>query len=86
MRPPGDVPLTSRVPPIGRLSSGGRRASRGGGAGAAATIIRGGDHVLTIGAFGAPAEPTVSISGVTVTDGLARSSPESIPLFGKAGV
>jgi len=56
------------------------------GAGAASTIIRGGDHVLTIGAYGAASEPTVSISGVTVTGGLARSSPESIPLFGKAGV
>jgi hypothetical protein len=55
------------------------------GAGAASTIIRGGDHVLTIGAYGAPAEPTVSISGVTVTGGVARSSPESVPLFGKAG-
>lgn len=56
------------------------------GSGAASTVIRGGDHVLTIGAFGAPAEPTVSISGVTVTGGLARSSPESVPLLGKAGV
>ena len=55
------------------------------GSGAASTIIRGGDHVLTIGAYGAASEPTVSISGVTVTGGLARSSPVSIPLFGKAG-
>src|ERR1700759_2199040 len=56
------------------------------GSGAASTVIRGGDHVLTIGAYGAAAEPKVSISGVTVTGGLARSSPESVPLFGKAGV
>jgi hypothetical protein len=56
------------------------------GAGAASTIIRGGDHVLTIGAYGAASEPTVSISGVTVTGGVARSSPISVPLFGKAGV
>ena len=35
------------------------------GAGAASTIIRGGDHVLTIGTYGAASEPTVSISGVT---------------------
>lgn len=56
------------------------------GAGAAATVIRGGDHVLTIGTYGATSEPTVSISGVTVTGGVARSSPESVPLFGKAGV
>jgi len=55
------------------------------GAGAASTIIRGGDHVLTIGAYGAASEPTVSIGGVTVTGGLARSSPVSVPLFGKAG-
>lgn len=55
------------------------------GAGAAATVIRGGGHVLTIGAFKAPAEPTVSISGVTVTGGLARSSPESVPFQGKEG-
>ena len=55
------------------------------GAGAASTVIRGGDHVLTIGAYGAASEPTVSISGVTVTGGLARSSPVSVPLFGKAG-
>ena len=56
------------------------------GAGAAATIIRGGAHVLTIGAYGASSEPAVSVSGVTITGGVARSSPESVPLFGKAGV
>ena len=55
------------------------------GSGAASTIIRGGGHVLTIGAYGAASEPVVSISGVTVTGGLARSSPVSVPLFGKAG-
>ena len=55
------------------------------GTGAASTIIRGGDHVLTIGAYGASSEPTVSVSGVTVTGGVARSSPISAPLFGKAG-
>jgi hypothetical protein len=55
------------------------------GAGAGSTIIRGGDHVLTIGAFGAPSEPAVSISGVTITGGVARSSPESVPLWGKDG-
>src|ERR1700742_597766 len=56
------------------------------GAGAASTITRGGDHVLTIGAYGAASEPTVSISGVTVTGGLARSSPELVPVVGKARV
>lgn len=56
------------------------------GAGPTATIIRGGGSVLTIGAFGASSEPAVSISGVTITGGVARSSPESIPFTGRAGV
>ena len=56
------------------------------GAGAGSTIIRGGDHVLTIGAFGASSEPAVSISGVTITGGVARSSPVSDALFGVAGL
>jgi hypothetical protein len=56
------------------------------GAGAGSTIIRGGNHVLTIGALGASSEPTVSVSGVTITSGLARSSPESVPYWGKEGV
>jgi hypothetical protein len=56
------------------------------GAGPASTVIRGGGPVLTIGTFGAPAEPTVSISGVTITGGVTRSSPESVPFFGVDGV
>ena len=56
------------------------------GSGASSTIIRGGKHVLTIGALGATREPVVSISGVTITGGVARSSPLSVPLFGRAGV
>ena len=56
------------------------------GAGARATVIRGGGSVLTIGAYGASTEPTVSISGVTITGGVARSSPVSIPFTGEAGV
>jgi hypothetical protein len=56
------------------------------GAGAGSTVIRGGDHVLTVGALGASSEPTVSISGVTITGGLARSSPESVPYFKEEGV
>lgn len=40
------------------------------GAGAEATVISGGGPVLTIGAAGAASEPTVSISGVTITGGL----------------
>jgi hypothetical protein len=56
------------------------------GSGPRATVIRGGRSVLTIGTFGARTEPTVSISGVTITGGLARSSPESVPFTGKPGV
>jgi hypothetical protein len=56
------------------------------GAGAGPTVIRGGGSVLTIGAYGASAEPTVSISGVTITGGVARSSPESVPFIGEDGV
>jgi hypothetical protein len=56
------------------------------GSGASSTIIRGGGHVLTIGAFGASSEPVVSISGVTITGGVARSSPISKPFFGVRGL
>jgi hypothetical protein len=55
------------------------------GAGSASTIIHGGASVLTIGTFGASSEPTVSISGVTITGGVARSSPESVPFLGVDG-
>jgi len=55
------------------------------GAGAGSTVIRGGGSVLTIGAYGAATEPTVSITGVTITGGVARSSPVSIPFLGVAG-
>jgi hypothetical protein len=56
------------------------------GAGSGATTIRGGGPVLTIGTFGAPAEPTVTIDGVTITGGVSTSSPESVPFVGKANV
>ena len=56
------------------------------GAGAGQTTISGGGPVLTIGAFGASSEPTVSIDGVTITGGVTRSSPESVPLTGEEGV
>ncbi len=56
------------------------------GAGPGRTIISGGGPVLTIGTFGAASEPTVSIEGVTITGGVTRSSPESVPCTGKAGV
>jgi hypothetical protein len=56
------------------------------GAGPGHTIISGGGPVITIGAFGAAHEPSVSIHGVTITGGVTRSSPESVPCTGKAGV
>jgi hypothetical protein len=56
------------------------------GAGAASTVIRGGGSVVTIGVFGAPVEPTVRISGVTITGGIARSSPISVHATGQEGV
>jgi hypothetical protein len=56
------------------------------GAGAGATIINGGGPVVTVGSFGAQREPEVLIDGVTITGGVARSSPESIPFAGQDGV
>ncbi len=56
------------------------------GQGPDSTIIRGGGSVITIGTFGTSSEPTVSIKGVTVTGGVARSSPESTPFVGQEGV
>jgi hypothetical protein len=44
------------------------------GAGAGQTTISGGGPVITIGTFGAASEPTVSISGVTITGGVTHSS------------
>jgi fibronectin-binding autotransporter adhesin len=44
------------------------------GSGAGTTIISGGGPVITIGTFGAASEPTVSISGVTLTGGVTHSS------------
>jgi fibronectin-binding autotransporter adhesin len=45
------------------------------GAGPASTTIKGGGPVLTLGVFGAATEPTVSITGVTITGGVATSTP-----------
>jgi hypothetical protein len=45
------------------------------GAGASSTTIRGGGPVLTVGIFGASTEPTVSITGVTISGGVATSAP-----------
>jgi hypothetical protein len=56
------------------------------GAGARLTTIRGGGPVLTIGAFGAATEPSVSITGVEVTGGVNHSSAQSKALIKKTGV
>jgi hypothetical protein len=47
------------------------------GSGAKATVISGGGPVVTIGQFLAATEPTVAISGVTITGGVTTSSPQS---------
>jgi hypothetical protein len=98
---PSGCPYTQIAPAVAAAKSGdtirvGPGTYRGGitidvsvrlaGAGPGSTILRGGDHVLTIGAFGAASEPVVSISGVTITGGRARSSPVSKPLVGRNGV
>jgi len=56
------------------------------GSGARSTVIRGGGTVVTIGTYGATVEPTVLISGVTITGGISRSSPLSVAWTGKEGV
>jgi hypothetical protein len=56
------------------------------GAGSGRTTISGGGPVLTIGTFGAANEPTVTIDGVTITGGVTRSSPMSIPFTRHEGV
>ena len=53
------------------------------GAGSNKTIINGGGPVLTIGQDESPTEPTVSISGVTLTGGLNNSHPDQS--FGTGG-
>jgi hypothetical protein len=56
------------------------------GAGADRTALVGGEHVLTIGTWMAPSEPTVSIGGLTLRGGRAHSSPESLDFSGTDGV
>jgi hypothetical protein len=56
------------------------------GAGPGRTTISGGGPVITIGQILAASEPTVSIDGVTITGGVTRTSPESVPCTGKEGV
>jgi fibronectin-binding autotransporter adhesin len=56
------------------------------GAGAGATIISGGGPVVTIGSGDGTSKLVVSITGVTITGGITHSSPQSVGLYGKAGV
>jgi hypothetical protein len=56
------------------------------GAGAGKTIIAGGGPVLTLGSYKAAAEPTISIDGVTITDGVTTTSAESRDWAGEDGV
>jgi hypothetical protein len=56
------------------------------GAGAGSTIISGGGPVLEIGTFGADTEPRVAIDGVTISGGVTRTSPESLPFTDADGV
>jgi hypothetical protein len=56
------------------------------GAGAGATIISGGGPVVTIGSGDGTSKLVVSITGVTITGGVTHSSPQSVALYGKAGV
>jgi hypothetical protein len=67
----GGVHITKNVDLVGR--------------GARRTTIEGGSSVITIGRFGSGHEPTVSISGVTVTGGLVHDGPESVPFTGVPG-
>jgi hypothetical protein len=56
------------------------------GVGASRTVILGGGPVITIGTYGAASEPTVSIRAMTITGGVSRTSPISIPFTGIDGV
>jgi hypothetical protein len=48
------------------------------GAGASATIISGGGPVVTIGLPGAASQPTVRLTGLTITGGLNTSAPSAL--------
>ena len=56
------------------------------GNGASRTVIRGGGPTITIGVFDAATEPVVTIRGVTITGGVTRSSPISVPFTGADGI
>ena len=52
------------------------------GDGAGKTIIQGGGPVLTLWTEGAPAQPTISIRGLTITGGLNRTKPDPAAVNG----
>jgi hypothetical protein len=56
------------------------------GNGASRTVIRGGGPTITIGVFDAATEPVVTIRAVTITGGVTRSSPISVPFTGAEGI
>jgi hypothetical protein len=56
------------------------------GAGPDATTIRGGGPVVTVGEFLAAHQPTVVITGVTISGGVTTSSDESQAFIGADGV
>jgi hypothetical protein len=56
------------------------------GAGPRSTTIRGGGPVLTIGSFGDPTPPSVTIRGLTITGGRTTTSAMSTELIGEDGV
>ena len=56
------------------------------GAGQGKTILEGGGPVLTVGEFGDPTPPTVTIRDLTITGGRTTSAALSQVLFGQDGV
>ena len=73
-------------PDVRRRSRDRRREHQPGRRRSDRTVIRGGGPVLTIGTFGAPAQPTVAVRRVRITGGVTRSSPESVPFVGAEGI
>jgi hypothetical protein len=55
------------------------------GAGAEKTILAGGGPVLTIGTLDADSQPTVTVTGVTLTGGMVTSSPVDDPWIAAGG-
>jgi hypothetical protein len=56
------------------------------GAGPSDTALVGGEHVVSVGVWGDPTPPTVTLRGLTLRGGRAGSSPQSVPFVGVDGV